>query len=254
MGCVVSSNNTKVGAVGTGTSKDTTENEAEKLLKQAKEEEKYNIKVLLLGAGESGKSTVVKQIKVIWNVATSPDEIRQAVHALQQNVIQAMQTLLHASEQLKVSIKDPSLEHLRDKILALDQNCRANPEIAEQITKLWQDEGIQEIYSRRTEFWHMDATQYYLTECKRIAEVNFEPNDEDMIMARARTTGIVVSEVVEKPYRFQIVDVGGQRSERRKWIHCFDDVKAIIYLASLSGYNQGERFVRHIPSDDGIQL
>jgi len=34
------------------------------------------------------------------------------------------------------------------------------------------------------------------------------------------------------------VDVGGQRSERRKWIHCFDDVKAIIFLVSLPGYNQ----------------
>jgi G-protein alpha subunit len=33
----------------------------------------------------------------------------------------------------------------------------------------------------------------------------------------------------------QLVDVGGQRSERRKWIHCFDDVKAIIFLEGLSG-------------------
>ena len=36
----------------------------------------------------------------------------------------------------------------------------------------------------------------------------------------------------------QIVDVGGQRNERRKWIHCFDDVKAIIFTVSLAGYNQ----------------
>ena len=55
--------------------------------------------------------------------------------------------------------------------------------------------------------------------------------------------GIVVSEVIDRPYTFQIVDVGGQRSERRKWIHCFDDVKAIIYLASLSGYNQGYKYM-----------
>lgn len=31
---------------------------------------------------------------------------------------------------------------------------------------------------------------------------------------------------------------GGQKSERRKWIHCFQDVTAILFLVSLSGYDQ----------------
>ena len=36
----------------------------------------------------------------------------------------------------------------------------------------------------------------------------------------------------------RMVDVGGQRSERRKWIHCFENVTSIIFLAVLSEYNQ----------------
>lgn len=35
-----------------------------------------------------------------------------------------------------------------------------------------------------------------------------------------------------------MLDVGGQRSERRKWIHCFDDVKAIIFLTAINEYDQ----------------
>lgn len=36
----------------------------------------------------------------------------------------------------------------------------------------------------------------------------------------------------------RMLDVGGQRSERRKWIHCFDDVKAIIFLTAINEYDQ----------------
>jgi hypothetical protein len=84
----------------------------------------------------------------------------------------------------------------------------------------------------------MDATAYYLNEVTRLAGIDFVPNEDDMIMTRVRTTGIVVTEVKEAPFTYQVVDVGGQRSERRKWIHCFDDVRAIIFLEGLAGYNQ----------------
>lgn len=32
-------------------------------------------------------------------------------------------------------------------------------------------------------------------------------------------------------------DVGGQRSERKKWIHCFEGVTCIIFIAALSAYD-----------------
>lgn len=33
-------------------------------------------------------------------------------------------------------------------------------------------------------------------------------------------------------------DVGGQRSERKKWIHCFEAVTSIIFCVALSEYDQ----------------
>lgn len=39
--------------------------------------------------------------------------------------------------------------------------------------------------------------------------------------------------------RFQsMFDVGGQRSERKKWIHCFENVTSIIFCVALSEYDQ----------------
>ncbi|CAF4305734.1 unnamed protein product, partial [Rotaria sordida] len=48
------------------------------------------------------------------------------------------------------------------------------------------------------------------------------PNDDDILGVRIPTTGIISKDFQFFPYHLQIVDVGGQKRERRKWIHCFD--------------------------------
>ena len=50
---------------------------------------------------------------------------------------------------------------------------------------------------------------------------------------------LVANSVLQsKELKFELVDVGGQRSERRKWIQCFDNVTAVLFIISLSDFNQ----------------
>lgn len=48
---------------------------------------------------------------------------------------------------------------------------------------------------------------------------------------------IIISSLTNLCSAFSMFDVGGQRDERRKWIQCFNDVTAIIFVTACSSYN-----------------
>lgn len=58
------------------------------------------------------------------------------------------------------------------------------------------------------------------------------------MLCRNRTTGITSQDFIIDGVTFSMYDVGGQKNERKKWIHCFDDVSAILFVAALSEYDQ----------------
>ncbi|KAJ8380886.1 hypothetical protein SKAU_G00016640 [Synaphobranchus kaupii] len=69
-----------------------------------------------------------------------------------------------------------------------------------------------------------DSTKYYLTDLDRIADPQYVPTQQDILRVRVPTTGIIEYPFDLESVIFRMVDVGGQRSERRKWIHCFENV------------------------------
>jgi len=75
---------------------------------------------------------------------------------------------------------------------------------------------------------------------------DFVPTNQDMMRCRIKTSGIQTVDFDVEGHKFTVVDVGGQRSERRKWLHCFDDVTSIIFLAPL------DEFDMYLEEDDEI--
>ena len=78
----------------------------------------------------------------------------------------------------------------------------------------------------------------YFEKIDAMSEPDYTPSEEDVLLCRSRTIGIVKTVLEIDKNEFNIFDVGGQRNERRKWIHCFDEVTAVIFVAALSEYDQ----------------
>ena len=78
----------------------------------------------------------------------------------------------------------------------------------------------------------------YFDSINRIAQPDYLPNDQDVLRSRVKTTGITETTFIIGELTYRMFDVGGQRSERKKWIHCFENVTTILFLVAISEYDQ----------------
>ncbi|MCJ1228586.1 Guanine nucleotide-binding protein alpha-2 subunit [Toensbergia leucococca] len=84
----------------------------------------------------------------------------------------------------------------------------------------------------------IDTCFSFFDEALRIASSDYIPVEADVLRARTKTTGIYETRFSMGQLSIHMFDVGGQRSERKKWIHCFENVTSIIFCVALSEYDQ----------------
>uniref|UniRef100_A0A8V1A9P8 Guanine nucleotide-binding protein G(i) subunit alpha-2 n=1 Tax=Gallus gallus TaxID=9031 RepID=A0A8V1A9P8_CHICK len=182
-------------------------------LREDGEKAAREVKLLLLGAGESGKSTIVKQMKIIHEDGYSEEECRQYKAVVYSNTIQSIMAIIKAMGNLQIDFGDSSRADDARQLFALA--C----------------------FNRSREYQLNDSAAYYLNDLERIARADYIPTQQDVLRTRVKTTGIVETHFTFKDLHFKMFDVGGQRSERKKWIHCFEGVTAIIFCVALSAYD-----------------
>lgn len=211
--------------------------EVEKLMTKQFEVENSKIKLLLLGAGESGKSTIFKQMRVLFGAPLTEEEKQQITPVVYSNTIASMKILCTETKNMGYE-KDVVAKDMFDLMFSIDDQCEINQEIGTAIKMLWADPGVLLAWKRRAEFQIVESVKYYFNEIDRIMKDDYVATQQDMLLARVRTSGIVTEKYVIDGLDFEMYDVGGQRNERKKWIHCFDDVTAVIFVAALSEYDQ----------------
>ncbi|XP_064595702.1 guanine nucleotide-binding protein G(o) subunit alpha-like [Liolophura sinensis] len=213
----------------------------DKQLNSWAKEEQNVIKLLLLGAGESGKSTLVKQMKIIHSDGFSHEELLSFKPAVLDNLLSSMKFVLTGMGLLRINLENQKNKVYAQRILTcnccFDSNHVVFFEVAQALKSLWQDRGVRKSVSLGYEYELNDSAIYYFENMDRLCSPKFVPTATDVLRARVRTTGIIETCFKINTVLFRMFDVGGQRSERRKWIQCFDDVRAILFVVSLSSYD-----------------
>jgi guanine nucleotide-binding protein G(i) subunit alpha len=217
----------------TGNAEDEKANaEITKFMREEKRKYESEVKLLLLGAGESGKSTLAKQMRIIHLDGFNDEERLTFKPIIYNNILQSMKNIVKFCREKGISIP----EQQADVIVNSDVNNFSQKD-AEAIKQIWKSEGAQEAFKRSSEFQLLDSAKYYFDDLDRIAQSNYVPTVDDVLRSRAKTTGIIEIEFTVEKTKFLLVDVGGQRSERKKWMHCFQDVTAVIFCVALSEYD-----------------
>ncbi|GMS78383.1 hypothetical protein PENTCL1PPCAC_558, partial [Pristionchus entomophagus] len=200
------------------------------------------IKLLLLGAAESGKSTILKQMKVIHDNGYKNEELVTMRSIVFINVVSGMLSYCDAMKVLEEEYTKKSSDAHERYLRNLDVDKNGLDTITEEtynaLKALWEDKAIQNVREKKTRVYLMDSAEYFLDNLDRIKEDKFTPTTQDIIRTRVSTMGVIEVNFRMKNKNWRVFDVGGQRSQRKKWIHCFDDVKAVIYVVALSEYDQ----------------
>ncbi|KAK4688711.1 hypothetical protein P7C73_g1409, partial [Tremellales sp. Uapishka_1] len=214
--------------------------EIENQLKRDRQNLRNEIKMLLLGAGESGKSTVLKQMRLIYNKPYDIEERDSYREIVYSNTIQSMRVLLEGVAMMGTPI-NPANQQRWETIMAAPMQIEGDvmpPVLVDAVNMLWHDEGVQQTFHRRNELQLNDSAPYFFNAITRIAQPNYMPTDQDILRARVKTTGITETHFTIGELTYKLFDVGGQRSERRKWLNIFDSVTALVFLIAISEYDQ----------------
>lgn len=191
-------------------------------------------KLLLLGAGDSGKSTLFKQMKSIYGSGFTERERRSYISSIHNNIILSIKSLTAQAANYGGIVNQES----KQAIVELKEDTVLDENIAHHIRNIWGEKAVQEAYAHRSLFQLSDSTFYYFAKLEEVVKVGYVPSPQDVLRSRVPTTGIIENAFEIDGNLFRMWDVGGQRSERKKWIHCFEGVTAVLFVASISAYDQ----------------
>ena len=113
------------------------------------------------GSGESGKSTIVKQMKIIHQNGYTVDELALYRLTIYKNVVDCAKALIGAMRQFdinpKTSRNEDYAEFLLQYVVDPDPHKPLDPQVGHAVVSLWKDTSVDQVMEHQSEFYLMDS-------------------------------------------------------------------------------------------------
>ena len=114
-----------------------------------------------IGSGESGKSTIVKQMKIIHQNGYTKDELALYRLTIYKNVLDCAKALIGAMRQFEIEPRNPrnndNADYLLEYVVDPDPHTPLNPHVGECVVSIWKDPSIADVMEHQSEFYLMDS-------------------------------------------------------------------------------------------------
>ncbi|CAG9997057.1 unnamed protein product [Clonostachys byssicola] len=191
-------------------------------------------RILLVGSSESGKSTLIKSLACAFD--PFDEQTRQTyIENIIEICVETMRLLVIETDIDRVG-GDFGLQN-ECRLLMEDGNDRRDKlkmreDVAGAISSIWQNPEMQMRFEHRRQHQEMyylpTSSEYFLDSVSRLADRNYLPTDSDILRSYCKTSGVCPFEFASAGRSYTFYDVGGARSQRRKWIELFP--KADVFM------------------------
>ncbi|GMT04434.1 hypothetical protein PENTCL1PPCAC_26608, partial [Pristionchus entomophagus] len=212
----------------------------DKSLQKQKKEDLSRLKILLLGGADAGKSTIVKQMRILHMNGFNRDEMQSFQKYLRYNLFQIFHMIAIGVQECILSISDHEKEVIdrfsESLSWIIDIDIDKEIEYLHNFLKMQCVTTFMDLYPNYSSL--PDNAHYYMPNVDSLLNEEYMPTPEDILHLRIPTTDVNEINFTFSTCTIRLIDVGGQRTYRKKWIHFFDGVAAVLFVASMAAYDQ----------------
>lgn len=199
-------------------------------------------KVVLMGAANSGKELIMRQMKVLYADGYPKDERLNFRYAVRSTVRLLIHAIIDLIKDTGISLSGPLEEDfaiLLHEVETVDI-AHITPAAVDSVQNIWDSDIFSTLYVRNFEIDFPQYSPYFANEIQRIAADDYIPIEADIIRLNHSMGGIKELRFAWDELDVHLFNISGYIPEqfRKRWFHQLDNATALVYTVDISTYDR----------------